>query len=73
MINHNYTKGRKFHIKISDNTLFVKTNILNAILEKGIITSLVCKATNEEFIVHRDGKRSSAIQLRYQNEIVDLN
>ena len=47
------------HIKIDGNTMFIETKTLNAILEKGIIISLRCKQTGQEYI----RKQGSSINL----------
>lgn len=61
------------HIKIDGNTMFVETKTLNAILEKGIIISLRCKQTGQEYIRKSETNKNRALQLIYNNDAVNIN
>ena len=72
-INRQYVKDVESSIRINDTTMFVETRTSKVVLEKGIITSLICKETNEEFIKNADTLNYRALQLIYNNKVINLN
>ena len=72
-INRQYVKDVESSIRINDTTMFVETRTSKVVLEKGIITSLICKETNEEFIKNADTLNYRALQLIYNNAVLNFN
>ena len=61
-------------VLVKDNKVFIETQTLSAIIEKGVLTSLKSKISREEFIEKPDINNFRALQLLYiKNEVVEIN
>jgi hypothetical protein len=61
------------HIRIDGNLMFIETKTLTARLEKGLITSLKCKQTGQEYISQSETNNKRAIQLVYSNGVSNMS
>ena len=65
---------KQISVIVKDNKVFIETQTLIAVLEKGVLTSLKSKISGEEFIEKPDITNFRALQLLYiNNEIVEIN
>ena len=61
-------------VEVKDNKVYIETQTVSAIIEKGVLTSLKSKITGEEFIDKPDVTNFRALQLLYiRNETVQIN
>jgi hypothetical protein len=61
-------------VEVKDNKVYIETHTVNAVIEKGVMTSLKSKITGEEFIDKPDVTNFRALQLLYiKNETVQIN
>jgi hypothetical protein len=65
---------KKVSVKVIDGKVYVETHSLTAIIEKGVLTSLKSRQTNEEFIEKPDIQTFRALQVLYRNnEVINVN
>jgi hypothetical protein len=65
---------KQVSVAVKDNKVYVETQTLNAVIDKGVLTSLRSKINGEEFIEKPDVTRFRALQLLYiKNEIIQVN
>jgi hypothetical protein len=65
---------KKVSVAVKDNKVYIETQTLSAVIEKGALTSLRSKINQEEFIEKPDVINFRALQLLYiKNEIVEVN
>lgn len=68
------TPENQTSVLVKDNKVYIETQTLNAVIEKGVLTSLRSKINGEEFIEKPDVNNFRALQLLYiKNEIVQIN
>ena len=61
-------------VTVKDNKVYIETQTLSAVIEKGLLTSFRSKINQEEFIEKPDIINFRALQLLYiRNEIVEVN
>jgi len=61
-------------VAVKDNKVYIETQTLSAVIEKGILTSFRSKINQEEFIEKPDVTNFRALQLLYiKNEIMEVN
>lgn len=61
-------------VVVKDNKVYIETQTLTAVIEKGVLTSLKSKINGEEFIEKPDVSRFRALQILYcNNEIIEVN
>jgi hypothetical protein len=61
-------------VVVQENKVYIKTHTLTAIIEKGVLTSLMSIINGEEFIENPDVNSFRALQLLYSNnEIINVN
>ena len=61
-------------VLVKDNKVFIETQTLSAVIEKGVLTSLESKINREEFIEKPDINNFRALQLLYiRNEVAEIN
>jgi len=61
-------------VVVQDNKVYIKTHTLTAVIEKGVLTSLMSIINGEEFIENPDVNSFRALQLLYSNnEIINVN
>ena len=65
---------KQVSVVVKDNKVYIETQTLSAVIEKGVLTSLKSKINGEEFIEKPDINNFRALQLLYiKNEIVQVN
>jgi hypothetical protein len=65
---------KQVSVVVKDNKVYIETQTLSAVIEKGVITSFKSKINGEEFIEKPDTNNFRALQLLYiKNEIVEVN
>lgn len=68
------TPENQTSVLVKDNKVYIETKTLNAVIEKGVLTTLRSKINGEEFIEKPDVSNFRALQLLYiKNEIVQIN
>ncbi len=61
-------------VKVTDGRIYVETQTLTAVIEKGVLTSLKSRINNEEFIEKPDIQTYRALQVLYRNnEVINVN
>jgi hypothetical protein len=66
--------GSRSSVLVKDHKVFIETQTLTAVIEKGVLTSLKSKMNEEEFIEKPDTVHFRALQLLYpDNEIIQVN
>jgi hypothetical protein len=61
-------------VGVKENKVFIETQTVDAVIEKGVLTSLKSKISGEEFILKPDVTNFRALQLLYsRNETVNIN
>jgi hypothetical protein len=71
---HSVSPETKVSVVVKDNKVYIETQTLSAVIEKGILTSLKSKINGEEFIEKPDVNNFRALQLLYiKNEVVEIN
>jgi hypothetical protein len=66
--------GKLVSVVVKDNKVYIETQTLSAVIEKGILSSLRSKINQEEFIEKPDISNFRALQLLYiKNELVQVN
>ncbi len=59
---------------VKDNKVYIETQTLTAVIDKGLLTSLKSKVNGEEFIEKPDISRFPALQILYSsNETIEIN
>ena len=65
---------KQVSVVVKDNKVYIETQTLSAVIEKGVLTSFKSKINGEEFIEKPDTDNFRALQLLYvKNEIVEVN
>jgi hypothetical protein len=65
---------KQVSVVVKDNKVYIETQTLSAVIERGVITSFKSKINGEEFIEKPDIDNFRALQLLYiKNEIVEVN
>jgi len=66
--------GKQVSVVVKDDKVYIETQTLSAVIEKGILSSLRSKINQEEFIEKPDVSNFRALQLLYiKNELVQVN
>jgi hypothetical protein len=61
-------------VTVKDSKVYIETQTLTAVMEKGVLTSLKARYNSEEFIKNPDLNNFRALQIMYRNnEIVNIN
>jgi hypothetical protein len=61
-------------VTVKDSKVYIETQTLTAVMEKGVLTSLKARYNSEEFIKNPDVNNFRALQIMYRNnEIVNIN
>lgn len=65
---------KQISVEVKDNKVYVETQTLTAIIDKGVLASLKSKLYGEEFIENPDITNFRALQLLYiNNEVIEVN
>jgi hypothetical protein len=68
------TAEQKASLSVKDGKVFIETDTLSAVIDKGVLISLKSKPNGEEFITRPDITKFRALQLLYiKDEIVQIN
>src|SRR4030042_2066058 len=66
--------GNQSSVLVKDHKVYIETQTLTAVIEKGVLTSLKSKTNGEEFIEKPDIYNFRALQLLYlNNDIIQIN
>lgn len=61
-------------VEVKDNKVYIETQTLSAVIDKGVLTTLKSKINGEEFIEKPDVTNFRALQLLYvNNEVIEVN
>ena len=71
---HPVYPDKQISVEVKDNKVYIETQTLTAVIDKGVLTTLKSKLNGEEFIENPDITNFRALQLLYvNNEVIEVN